>query len=135
MAEASERIRQLIGETRADLGERIEILASRAEQAVSLRHHVSVHPWVTVAVAVATGLVVGRLDASRRRGVPRGGAEGPPRAAGPWLGAGLEVLKTSAVVTLSGLLRDLIHPERAATEARPVSPSPAAPPLPPTAER
>jgi hypothetical protein len=140
MAEASERIRQLIDETRADLDERIEILASRAEQAVSLKHQIKAHPWVTVAIAAATGLLVGRLDASRRHRAPRVGAEdtlareSPDPALGPWLGAGLEVLTTSAVVALSGLLRDLIRGERPAPEARPASPSPAAPPSPPPAE-
>jgi hypothetical protein len=141
MAEASEHIRQLIDETRADLGERIEILASRAEQAMSIEHQVRAHPWGTVAIAVATGLVVGRLDASRHRGAPRRGAEDPlakeiPHPArGPWLAAGLEVLTTSAVVMLSGLLRDLLRRERPAPEARPASPGPAAPPSPPPAER
>jgi hypothetical protein len=130
MAEASERIRQLIAATRTDLGERIETLASRAEQAVSLKHHVDAHPWVTVGIAVATGLVVGRLDGSRQRRAPRAVGEGAPAqesahpVVGPWLDKGVEVLSTSVVVALSGLLRDLIRREPAAPEARPATPKP-----------
>jgi hypothetical protein len=141
MAEAAERIRRLIDETRADLGERIDLLTSRAEHAVSLKHQVSAHPWIGVAIAVATGLVVGRLDASRDRGTRRVRADdalagdSPHPALAPWLGAGLEVLKTSAVVTLSGLLRDLIRREHRAPDARAASPDPAPPPSPPPAER
>jgi len=114
MAETTDQLRQEIAETRADLGERLDELATRAEQVGDVRHHVRERPWSSLAVAVALGFVLGRRRRRPEAGTatPNGaGEENGRRHFGDWLAGEIDLLATAAGMTAFGLLRDAIREE------------------------
>jgi len=114
MAETTEQLRQDIAETRADLGERIDELAARAEQVVDVRHRVRERPWSSLAVAVALGFVLGHRRRRPETGTPtaNGATEANGhRRFGDWLAGEMDLLATAAGMTVLGLLRDTIREE------------------------
>lgn len=119
MAEQVEQLRQQIETTRAHLGEHLDQLATKAEQAVDVRRHIEGHPWATVAAALAAGFLLGRArNHVRRNGhVRTDGALAmgtmPSEASRPrgWLADELDLLMLAAGKTVFGLLRNAVRRE------------------------
>ena len=104
---STDLIRQEIAETRADLDERLEQLASKAERAIDVRNYLSTRPWATVGTAVATGLALGL---GPRRGSVNGASSGGPVSNGGSFTLRLvaHILTGAATMTVAGLLRDAV---------------------------
>jgi hypothetical protein len=131
MDQRSDDIRQDIESTRAALDEKLDSLESKARQTFDLKHQVSERPWMMLGAAVATGYVLGSLGsddhhtdarpyadtysqatpqhyASATRPAPQ---HEQPKADGflAQFDDEIEMLKTAAIATLTGFLRDSIR--------------------------
>lgn len=139
MDKRSDDIRQDIEATRASLDEKIDLLESKATEAVDkaketfdLKHQVAERPWVALGAAVAAGYVLGSLggessEEQRWHGQPATTVDynsHAPRDSGPSAtskikekGADflsqfddeIELLKGAAMATLTSFLRDTIR--------------------------
>ena len=129
MAEQVEQLRQQIETTRAHLGEHLDQLATKAEQAVDVRRHIEGHPWAAVAAALVAGFVLGRrrnhvhADGHVRTDgtLAMAGMAGPssePRQSRSWLADELDLLMLVAGTTLFGLLRNAARREDHSIHAR-----------------
>lgn len=94
-------IRKGIEETTADLTERIEQLAERAERAVDLESRLRARPWLTLLVAVGAGLIAGQVVSAGAPPLRAGAPEAEPVEDRPGL------VHSIAAMVIAGLLRDL----------------------------
>jgi hypothetical protein len=132
MDQGSDHIRQNIEDTRASLDEKLDTLETKARETFDLKHQVSERPWMMLGAAVAAGYVLGSLGGSdepqRWHGQPVTTTDYNQHAqnsysAQPSMGDKvkssadsflsqfddeIDMLKTAAITTLTGFLRDSI---------------------------
>lgn len=128
MDQRSDHIRQDIESTRASLDEKLDTLETKARQTFDLKHQVAEHPWMTLGAAVAAGYVLGSMggedDTQRWHGQPvtttdytrpttqtttsRYGQSGGDNFLSQFDDE-INMLKTAAISTLTGFLRDTVR--------------------------